>query len=246
MSAPLLTAAQVEQVRADFAARGLSVLIAEGDMCGRCKERPPAPPGLRNVCDNLQRPSRWAVLDKPCDTCRDLLAPCDHGVPLGDGCLTCWRDAELAADQHQQAGRKCPNCGSRNVWCVDSHSHFVCKDCHFGCDCRDGRQVWELRTACPGCKGSGVVSSGYPNYDGLACDDCYDNYDAGRYGSVLVARATIQVVPVVADEPGLQLDGLAVIVDGHGAWLSNGDPLPLDPLPVPGRHWGVVLREVRS
>lgn len=115
-------------------------------------------------------------------------------------------------------------------------------------DCRDGRQVWELRTVCPRCIGYGRIS---PDFG--ACAQCARPSATHGDGSVLVARVTVQVVPVVADIDD-NPDPIACIEVAPNRectyWPEGasepGEEAPLgalDPMPVPGRDFGVVFRE---
>lgn len=113
-------------------------------------------------------------------------------------------------------------------------------------DCRDGRQVWEVRWDCR--------EDGHP--DGYECPADCDQAPA--------VRATIEVVPVVgwrgplhATTPSwgdraepthpciLVINSHAILVpDKYWTWPDSGpDPLPLDPLPRPGRDFVVVVRK---
>lgn len=96
----------------------------------------------------------------------------------------------------------------------------------------DGRRIEPLYTECPECQGEG----------GLLCCDT---------GLLLSATASIEVVPVVgATTYGpAEHDGEDRIIVQNGVWLAtrrSHPPLDLrhlnvDPLPIPGRDFGIII-----
>ena len=152
-------------------------------------------------------------------------------------------------------------------WCEECHASWLEGDQCWKCGNRTrypvGRQVWEVRWSCPKCH----PFNGDPD-DGGRCQTCGIKYHCARcnhpcnlmatghgvgkcepHESVVSARATIQVVPVVKGRSDHRPDPpyLAVYEDS-GGWgiLVLGDvskSLALDPLPVPGRDWVLVVRK---
>ncbi len=161
----------------------------------------------------------------------------DHEHISAD-CVNCRR---VAPSRFVEATGPCERCGGRGELPHVHDRYCAALDCIDPCPSCEGtgRKRAELRVTCPTCVGSGAVRGGYPDYDALDCpNDCDED------GSVLFAHATIEVLPVTHN---LMDPGLHVWWTGAMYLLTNGDPqykalqLTLDPLPVPGRDWIVVL-----
>lgn len=105
-----------------------------------------------------------------------------------------------------------------------------------------------LYTECPACAGVGRHFTQTVNDDHATrqCEKCRGEF------IVLVGRASIAVVPVVtygeweiaaSPTPGITIDDY-----GHAIYMFRGEgdgafgfPLTLDPLPVSGRDWGILI-----
>lgn len=106
-------------------------------------------------------------------------------------------------------------------------------------DCRDGRRIEPLYTGCrsdrfkPGMRW---------------CPACNDEH-GNPTGRVLVGRGSIKVVPVVTESDNRYLDPPFIEVTDQGLCLlfANANDvrdvrqITLDPLPVPGRDFGIVI-----
>lgn len=105
---------------------------------------------------------------------------------------------------------------------------------HRSCpDCVGGVPLVEIRETCP-----------HPHGEREPFIPCPDG------GSLLVATATVEVLPVVGATSDL-LTVCSVVIFGNDAELFDPAPnaerwtrLALDPLPVPGRDWVVLFDNV--
>jgi hypothetical protein len=114
-------------------------------------------------------------------------------------------------------------------------------------DCVDGRKRVALVVTCPD---DGTVAlltererhqPRRPFIQATKCSTCSGT------GRVVFAHATVEVGPVI--DGSQEWDGGGVVYDTSHLWLYNGSStggyqLTLDPLPVPGRDWVVVLDDV--
>jgi hypothetical protein len=125
-------------------------------------------------------------------------------------------------------------------------------------------QWWHEPGSCPHCKTRPPVGWRVPAGEPVelrATDPAY--YSAPHSFTVLVARATVELLPVYAKFLDSNDDATwhphVVAIEGHGAALSRlarSDELyatvithrltrlTLDPLPVPGRHWVAICTVV--
>lgn len=126
--------------------------------------------------------------------------------------------------------------------------HLDCPECDATGEVA-GRRIVPLYTdeRCKRCNGFGIIQTG----SSLSADDpahhrCTACDGIGRRR---VGQGSIEVVPVL-DNYGLVHHERPVIGVSRGntgwvwLWMPNqGDPilLDLDPLPVPGRDWGIVI-----
>lgn len=124
----------------------------------------------------------------------------------------------------------CPTCDGTGKFGVASVRPTTYGPCP---DCRDGRRIVPLYTECPE----------RLHWDHFWCETC--NGTKQR----LVGRGSIEVVPVVTEHNGknrimLYADGrkpTLFLVDATNVAESTFMELDLDPLPVPGRDWGIVI-----
>jgi hypothetical protein len=193
------------------------------------------------------------------DAERDLiLTGARHLVVPGDRVRDLALDAYLTPDSAPIPGFKivapqrwveatgpCETCEGDGVieqW-ADEY-HFAEPDCS---DCVDGRKRVALVVTCPD---DGTVAlltererhqPRRPFIQATKCSTCSGT------GRVVFAHATVEVGPVI--DGSQEWDGGGVVYDTSHLWLYNGSStggyqLTLDPLPVPGRDWVVVLDDV--
>ena len=147
----------------------------------------------------------------------------------------------------------CPTCVRSPGWVMDDEKNARLNDGNFykkPCPgCRDGHRIVPLYRICPKCNGDECFRAPElaPRCD---CD----------HGRVLVGRGSIEVVPVVTADGVHELpmpcvevfrvigddpahDNAIVILwwQEPGQEMLGNRTLPLDPLPVPGRDWGIVV-----
>lgn len=160
----------------------------------------------------------------------------------------CGGYGSLAPQEWAQYEKKpCERCSGNGGWLYRNPSKFT--KCGAP-DCRDGHQVWTVRWPCKVCK---------LRHDlfGKTIDDNFGNQHYACKGTGrLSARATIQVVPVVAHDDPRCDDGSSTVVaiwptgsayEGAVLFLADrrieGTRLPLDPPPTPGHDFfGVIVR----
>jgi hypothetical protein len=177
---------------------------------------------------------------------RHLVVPGDPGC---EGCHDRWTHAKIHGDEGWlppqrwvDATGSCPTCGGKGqVWGM----HHQPGDLPFKCvnpDCIDGRKRVALVAVCATC-GDRAEWCGYE--DGLPDDN--PNCSAG---SIVFAHATVEVLPVCwHDDPFPGDPCIVVYRDRYDQYvvLYRNDTIEqiwLDPLPVPGRDWVVLLDNV--
>jgi hypothetical protein len=200
---------------------------------------------------------------------RHLVVPGDPGC---EGCHDRWTHAKIHGDEGWLPPQRwvdttgpCPTCDGVHEWMQNwpgpNDLGRIKKVCT---DCIDGRKRVALAAPCPTCQGQGEVDVDH----GLMfpCGTCgvpddqvtEDNAFLNGTGRVVFAHATVEVLPVYeyADDVLMshkhvtlhrwtpEWEQKPTAVEGQ---LWTGDrwiPLTLDPLPVPGRDWVVVLYDV--
>lgn len=197
---------------------GVNVIVRAGDHPDWCS-------GNRNwsECEcwgtDPVAPQDWVALTGPCPT------TCQQPSERGDGTL-CGDDYEVSlvdVVRYEGDGESTffhlPLCyGHRLALGEHVIAYEPCPDC------RDGRRIELLFADMP-------------------------NRIADGTGIRAVGRGSIEVVPVTTEFLG---DQPKAYLDSHGLWLLNVGRLPpahgpiirrntLDPLPIPGRDWGVII-----
>ena len=188
------------------------------------------------------------VIVRPGDRCE-----CARISPLGvheqGRCVASWpeREGEVRYPPQDWVALTgpCPTCGGRGgEWEKDGpHDRWeTCPDCIESLTLLDGhavrtRRIVPLYTECQMEWSPGFYCDGWIiDKDGDRCGRC----DRCTDGRVMVGRGSIEVVPVVKRQTGnrylLTGDPQWLILPGHDAY-----ELALDPLPVPGRDFGIVI-----
>lgn len=171
-------------------------------------------------------PKLWTDLTGPCKTCAD----------------SGWR-GYVPADVSEMSGQSLNDCGGGQPF-------KKCPACK-----GSGRERVELRVTCEVCDGDpqGLMQRRWPDGDFTIwpCSaDC-------ELGSVLVATCLVEVLPVVAESGTFDAEVYSttngyVIIQRVLGDPSRGENVTsehlgkLDPLPVPGRDWVVVLTDIDS
>lgn len=168
-----------------------------------------------------------AVLIVEGDTERHHCFECDAWNE--DECHRC--DRRVAPRVWADLDKPCDRgCKDGWWWCDVDDGEHIRQRCTSP-DCRDGHQVWELRT-----------TIGRPLADNPGVE-----WEATR----LVARVTVQVVPFVHSDDITDYDAPLIEVNPYGEfWLQpvhgiEAAGLIIHGEPVPGRDFGVVLREAK-
>lgn len=130
----------------------------------------------------------------------------------------------------------------------------------------DNGQAWEITITCPTCEGRAWDWKRYAD-SGMEVDDPVDEFwcetcatPAGEglalsgNGRVVLCKAAITVAPVVDYEtweitcepvPCITVDAYdqsVFMIEGDGGGGAYGEVITLDPLPVPGRDFGIIWK----